>query len=186
MGRRRRWERRLHQLQSLQTWRAAKHDHDRLSWNALQTLSGIFYYYYFVGMERRGGQKDAEIFHHRFLCLIQHSFVLFFTKGQVLRKVPLPAYSSERELLALSLCSHLYLGRFGRKWCVKVCVDRNTLSCAFFTCFVQQEGQIWNTAMNMCGPLAPDSPNLCLKQNWTTQCHGDSFGFPGLGGMEKW
>lgn len=33
--------------------------------------------------------------------------------------------------------------------------------------------------------MAPDFPNLCLKQNWTTQCPGDSFGFPGLGGVKK-
>lgn len=44
---------------------------------------------------------------------------------------------------------------------------------------------MWNTAMNMCVPLVPDSPNLCLKQNWTTQCPGDSFGLPGLGGVKK-
>lgn len=108
------------------------------------------------------GKKDAEIFHHRFFCLVQHSFVLLFTKGQVLRKVPLPAYSSKRESSLPCLCVHTCIcGRSGRKWRVRVWVERNTSSHTFSHALFNRRGK-YGTQPWTCVYLWPWTPQICV------------------------
>lgn len=128
---------------------------------------------YFLGMERRGRQEDANIFHHYFLFLSQHSF---YKSPSSNKNTHASVFFKEKECIALSACSHLYVGRIQHKmytpksWQKGIVFSSYPSSYFSETYFIYQEGQIENTAMNSNFDLKLSNFFFYFKQNLNIQC----------------